>query len=96
MTTIASLDRVGGRRQPRVVKPRQGLALIVGSGNIIKPEASAAKIVPAFAYLAAWYALAGLIYSVFGIETKGRSIEQIDSEFANRRTRKLESAKIPQ
>src|SRR5476649_2566293 len=35
-----------------------GLALIVGSSNVVKPEASASKIVPAFLYLGAWFALA--------------------------------------
>ena len=59
-----------------------GLALIVGSSNIVKPEASVAKIVPAFIYLAAWYALAGIIYYFFGTETKGLSIEEIDRQLA--------------
>jgi putative MFS transporter len=57
-----------------------GLALIVGSSNIVKPEASVAKIIPAFIYLGAWFALAGIVYGFFGLETRGRSIEQIDSE----------------
>ena len=57
-----------------------GLALIVGSSNIVKPEASVTKIIPAFIYLGAWFALAGIIYSIFAIETKGRSIEDIDRE----------------
>ncbi|MBZ5699868.1 MAG: MFS transporter [Acidobacteriia bacterium] len=57
-----------------------GMALIVGSSNIVKPEASVAKIIPAFIYLGAWYALAGIVYGFFGLETQGRSIEQIDSE----------------
>jgi len=55
-----------------------GLALIVGSSNIVKPEASIAMIIPAFIYLGGWFALAGIAYSVFGFETKGRSIEEID------------------
>ena len=59
-----------------------GLALIVGSSNIVKPEASVAKIVPAFFYLAAWYVLAGIIYYFFGTETKGLSIEEIDRQLA--------------
>jgi len=57
-----------------------GLALIVGSTNIVKPEASVAKIVPAFIYLGAWFALAGIVYGFFGIETKGRSFEEIEGE----------------
>ena len=59
-----------------------GLALIVGSSNVVKPDASAAMIVPAFVYLATWYLLAGVVYFFFGIETKGRSIEEIDRELA--------------
>lgn len=57
-----------------------GLALIVGSSNVIKPEASVEKIVPAFIYLGAWYALAGIVYGVLGIETRHRTIAQIDRE----------------
>jgi putative MFS transporter len=57
-----------------------GLALIVGSSDIVKPEASVAKIVPAFFYLAAWYALAAIVYGAFGMETKNRSIAEIDRE----------------
>jgi MFS transporter, putative metabolite:H+ symporter len=59
-----------------------GLALIVGSSNIIKPEASVAKIIPAFIYLGAWFALAGILYCFFGIETKGRSFKEIDGKLA--------------
>jgi putative MFS transporter len=57
-----------------------GLALIVGSSDVIKPQASVAKIVPAFFYLAAWFGLAGIVYGLFGMETKGRSIEEISAE----------------
>lgn len=57
-----------------------GLALIVGSSNVINPKASVAKIVPAFIYLAAWYALAGIVYGFFGMETRRRSMAQIDHE----------------
>ncbi|MGH9357827.1 MAG: MFS transporter [Terriglobia bacterium] len=55
-----------------------GLALVIGSSNYISPEATTAKIVPAFLYLAAWYILAGLTYVFIGFETKGRSLEEID------------------
>jgi MFS transporter, putative metabolite:H+ symporter len=55
-----------------------GLALIVGSSNVVTPQASVAAIVPAFIYLGAWFALAGVVYYFLGIETKGRSIEEID------------------
>ena len=55
-----------------------GLALIVGSSNIITPKASVAALVPAFSYLAGWFALAGLAYIFIGMETKGRSLETIE------------------
>jgi putative MFS transporter len=59
-----------------------GLGLIVGSSNIVNPQASVARIIPAFIYLGAWYALSGTDYSVFALETKGRSLEEIYGEFA--------------
>lgn len=57
-----------------------GLAMIVGSSNVLKPAASVAKIVPAFLYLGGWYALAGIVYGLLGIETRHRSIAEIDRE----------------
>ncbi len=58
-----------------------GLALIVGSANVIKPDVSLDAIVPAFTYLAAWFALAGAVYLFLGIETRGRSFEALETEF---------------
>ena len=55
-----------------------GLALIVGSSNIITPQASVAALMPAYFFLAACYVLTGLVYVFFGIETKGRSFETIE------------------
>src|SRR3954467_3022942 len=49
-----------------------GLALVVGSSNVIKPDASVENIMPAFLYLASWFVLAGAVYLFLGIETKGR------------------------
>ncbi len=60
-----------------------GLALIIGSSNVVKPEVTVGAIVPAFAYLAAWFALAGLVYLFIGFETKGRSIEDIDGKLSD-------------
>lgn len=37
-----------------------------------------AALLPAYTYLAAWFALAGVVYIVLGIETKGRSLESIE------------------
>jgi putative MFS transporter len=47
---------------------------------VVKPDATLDAIQPAFLYLASWFVLAGAVYLFLGIETKGRSIEQIDSE----------------
>jgi len=55
-----------------------GLALVVGSSDVVKPEATLGAIQPAFLYLASWFVLAGAAYLFLGIETKGRSIEEID------------------
>jgi putative MFS transporter len=71
-----------------------GLAVIVGSSNIVKPEVTIAAIVPSFIYLAAWSALAGIAYAFIGFETKGRSIEQIDAQLAAGRQRRAASALI--
>jgi putative MFS transporter len=55
-----------------------GLALIVGSTNYVSPKATVDAIFPALLYLAFWYALAACAFWVVGIETRGRSIEEID------------------
>ncbi|HEX9489688.1 MAG TPA: MFS transporter [Stellaceae bacterium] len=60
-----------------------GLALIVGSSNVVKPEVVVDAIIPAFLYLAGWFALAGIVYLALGIETKGRSIEAIEAQIAS-------------
>jgi putative MFS transporter len=59
-----------------------GMALIVGSSNFVKPDLPLSEIPTAFFYLGAWYILAGTVYLFLGIETKGRSIDQIDRELA--------------
>jgi putative MFS transporter len=55
-----------------------GLALIVGSANYVSPKATLDAIFPALLYLAFWYALAACAFWILGIETRGRSIEEID------------------
>ena len=57
-----------------------GLALIAGSSQIVNPEATIAGLTPGFIFLACFAALAGLVYFFLGIETKGKSIEEIDAE----------------
>jgi putative MFS transporter len=59
-----------------------GLALIVGSSNVVTPQASLAAIMPAFIYLAAWFAFAGIVYLAVGFETRGRTLEDIEESLA--------------
>jgi MFS transporter, putative metabolite:H+ symporter len=56
--------------------------LIVGSGNYLKPDVPLSKIPLAFVYLGCWFLMAGAVYYFLGIETRGKSIEQIDRELA--------------
>ena len=73
-----------------------GLALIVGSSNIITPKASVAALLPSFSYLAAWFALAGLAYIFIGMETKGRSLETIEQALDSSRAPELAQTKAEQ
>jgi putative MFS transporter len=70
-----------------------GLALIVGSSNVINPKASVAALLPSFSYLAAWFALAGLAYLFIGMETKGRSLETIEQALDGSHSAELTSIK---
>jgi len=65
----------------KIISPL-GLALIVGGTNVIKPEASVEAMIPAMFFLAFWAALAAAAFVALGIETKGRSIEEIDAALA--------------
>jgi MFS transporter, putative metabolite:H+ symporter len=40
------------------------------------------EIPTAFLYLRCWFLMAGVVYDFFGMETKGKSIAQIDRELA--------------
>ena len=59
---------------------RPGSPLIVGSGDYLKPDVPLPQISPAFLYLGCWFLMAGAVYYFFGIETRGKSIEEIDRE----------------
>jgi MFS transporter, putative metabolite:H+ symporter len=56
-----------------------GLALTVGSSNYVSPKVTLDAIFPALLFLAFWYGQAGLVFAFLGIETRGRSIEEIGS-----------------
>jgi MFS transporter, putative metabolite:H+ symporter len=55
-----------------------GLALIVGTSDIITPKATLDAIVPSFMYFAAWMALCGFAFLIFGFETGRQGISTID------------------
>ncbi|MGE5271236.1 MAG: MFS transporter [Thiohalocapsa sp.] len=57
-----------------------GLALIAGSDNYVKPAATMHALVPGFAYFSYWYLLGAFAFWLIGHETKGRTIDDIDTE----------------
>jgi MFS transporter, putative metabolite:H+ symporter len=57
-----------------------GLALIVGSSDVITPKATVDAIGPSFAYFTAWMALCGCAFLFFGFETGRKSITSVDQE----------------
>ena len=61
-----------------------GLALVIGSSNYITPKATLDQIFPALLFLAFWYGQAGLVFLFFAVETRGVSIEDMDSTLAAR------------
>ena len=60
-----------------------GLALIVGSNNYVKPDVPLTDIPKAFLYLGGWFLMAGAIYYFLGIETRAKSIEEIDKDLTS-------------
>lgn len=64
-----------------------GLGLILGSSNLVKPEASEQNLLPGFSYFAAWYLLCAAMFLFVGFETRGKSIETLDNEIEKQRTR---------
>src|SRR5262245_5204926 len=64
-----------------------GLELIIGAPSFFGPRATPQSVLPVTLFLAVWYALAGLVFWLLAIETKGRSIEQIDATLAAARSR---------
>jgi putative MFS transporter len=59
-----------------------GLALIVGSSNYVNPQAALGALFPAMLFLGFWYAQAAVAFWLLGVETRGRSIEEIDGALA--------------
>jgi MFS transporter, putative metabolite:H+ symporter len=61
-----------------------GLAVIAGASNYVAPKATLDALTPAFIYFAAWYLLAVVGFLFVGIETRGRTIEELDAALAQR------------
>jgi len=59
-----------------------GLAVIAGASNYVAPQATLQALVPAFNYFAAWYLLGVVGFVLVGIETRGRTIEELDVALA--------------
>jgi putative MFS transporter len=57
-----------------------GLALIVGSSDVITPKATIDAIGPSFAYFTCWMVLCGCAFLFFGFETGKKSIAAVDRE----------------
>jgi MFS transporter, putative metabolite:H+ symporter len=55
-----------------------GLALIAGSSNFVSPKATLAALVPGFNYFAFWYVLGAAAFWFIGMETRGRTIDEIE------------------
>jgi MFS transporter, putative metabolite:H+ symporter len=56
-----------------------GLALIAGSDNYVSPKATLDALIPGFNYFAFWYILGAAAFWLIAVETKGRTIDEIDA-----------------
>ncbi len=56
-----------------------GLALIAGSSNYVSPQATLDALIPGMNYFAFWYVLGAFAIWFIGFETRGRTIDEIDS-----------------
>ena len=61
-----------------------GLAVIAGASNYVNPKATLDALVPAFNYFAGWFVRAVVALLVLGIETRGRTIEELDGALDKR------------
>jgi putative MFS transporter len=55
-----------------------GLAVIAGSDNFVTPKATLDALIPAMNYFGFWYLVAAAAIWFIGIETRGRTISEID------------------
>jgi putative MFS transporter len=57
-----------------------GLAVIAGSSNYVSPKATMDALIPGLNYFAFWYLLGAAAFWLIAIETRGRTIDEIDAE----------------
>ncbi len=60
------------------------VAVIAGASSYVSPKATLAALVPGFNYFAIWYVLAAVASLFIGIETKGRTLEELDAALVAR------------
>ena len=72
-----------------------GLALIAGSSNYVNPAATMDILVPGFLYFAGWYVLGAAAFWLIGMETRGRTIDEIDRDLARPKAPAMAVAKAP-
>ena len=65
---------------PMAVANNDNPKLTMDPSLIIPPDVPLPQIPAAFVYLGCWFLMAGAVYYFLGMETKGKSIEQIDQE----------------
>jgi MFS transporter, putative metabolite:H+ symporter len=63
-----------------------GLAIIAGSDNYVSPKATLDALIPGFNYFALWYVLGALAFWLIAIETRGRTIDEIDAQMSGAAT----------
>jgi putative MFS transporter len=71
-----------------------GLALIAGSSNFVKPQATLDALIPAFNYFAFWYVLGAAAFWFVGFETGNRSISEIDAELSTQSAAAAERLRV--
>jgi hypothetical protein len=47
--------------------------------NLVSPQATLDALIPGFDYFASWYVLGALAFWLIAMETRGRTIDDIDS-----------------
>ena len=76
-------DRIGRRRVFMITiltfSLATGLMAVTLGGWIFLPQATVDAIVPVFNYFAVWFLLPVFVFLFIGIETKGRTIEELDA-----------------